>query len=350
MLTLILKNLYLFGISYFNFLVIFQIFFPSFIFLYECDFQTPFFNEGGCVDFCYPNILESHMCEVNNTLIKDQWLNNKITFININEVTYHLSDFCLTTKEELVLLLSSNEADFEGNRLFYIIKKTGRGFFSNGTDDTPLYLFQTPLNSKEETIIFPFKLNNTNDNKEYILAISSSDILEIYDINENKRNFTITFNDLYNKGIIYKESSIPTYIESGKNYYLGNLGQWKGSSSYSFYINKLSFNSLEAGNFHPLIKYKSFDAEENSQMVSCYKTEITSTYIICFYQEYMGDYIAIAFDENLEKVGEEIIKEDGYSYYFFKCVHFFDEVGAFGFFENEQFNFKFRSFNEELNS
>ena len=349
MCTLSLKNLHLFEISYLDFLVIFQIFFPSFIFAYECDFQTPFFYEGGCVSFCYPNDLESHICEVNNTLIKDQWLNNIITFININEVTYHLSDFCLTTKEELILLLSSNDEDFEGNRLFYNIKNNGRGFFSNGTDDTPLYLFQTTLNSKEETIIFPFKLNNTNDNKEYILAISSTNIFEIYDINENKRYFTKTFNDLYNKGIIYKESSIPTYIESGNNYYLGNLGQWRGSSGYSFYINKLSFNSLEADKFHPLIKYKSIDVDEDSYIVSCYKTEITRTYIICFYHEYSGNYKAIAFDENLEKLGEETIKEWGNSNYFFKCVHFFDEVGVFGYFENYQFNFKFKLFNEGNN-
>ena len=112
MCTLSLKNLHLFGISYLDFLVIFQIFFPSFIFPYECDFQVPFYSNGECVYSCYPNILENHMCELNNTKIKDQWLNNIITFININEVTYHLSDFCLTTKEELILLLSSNDDEF----------------------------------------------------------------------------------------------------------------------------------------------------------------------------------------------------------------------------------------------
>ena len=101
----------------------------------------------------------------------------------------------MTTNENLVLLASSNSDDYKGNRLFYIIKSNGRGFF---IDESPFYLFETEFNKKTNGFIFPIKLNNTNVNKEYILSISSNNILEIYDINGDSQNFySRSLNEIY---------------------------------------------------------------------------------------------------------------------------------------------------------
>ena len=73
-------------------------------------------------------------------------------------------------------------------------------------------------------------------------------------------------------------------------------------------------------------------------------------YIIYFYQNYLYAYKAIAYDDNLNILKDDNIYEDGQDEnYFFKCVHFIEEVGVFGFFnpEDNLFTFKFKLFNND---
>ena len=243
----------------------------------------------------------------------------------------------MTKNGNLILLASTNSDDYAGNRLFYIIKSNGRGNFING----PFYFFETGFNKKTNGIIIPIKLNNTNDDKEYILSISSNNNFELYDLNENRNVYTKSLHDIYNRDYVYTEGSISTYVELDKNYFFGFIGKY--GSNYNFYINKLSFISLEINSYSPLISYKIYSNSDESYVVSCYKT--VSNYIICYYQDYSSYYITIAFNELLDKKGENIILEHAYSNYFFKCIHFFEDTGAFSFFHKRKFYLKFKSFN-----
>ena len=336
------KNKYLYLFINFNILNIFKILFPLFTYSNECEISTPFSFNNSCIETCSADDIENHICTINNTIIKDQWLNNIIPLKNINDdILYDYVDISMTTNENLVLLASSNSDDYKGNRLFYIIKSNGRGFF---IDESPFYLFETEFNKKTNGFIFPIKLNNTNVNKEYILSISSNNILEIYDINGDSQNFySRSLNEIYNRDYLYIENSLSTFVEIDKNYYLGFIGKY--GSGYNFYMNKLSFSSVEINNYSPLISYEIFPNSEESYLVSCYKT--ISNYIICFYQDYSSHYIAIALDELLDKKGEVKILEHGSTKYFFKCTHFFEETGVFSYFRLGKIFLKFKSFNEE---
>jgi hypothetical protein len=78
-------------------------------------------------------------------------------------------------------------------------------------------------------------------------------------------------------------------------------------------------------------------------------------YIICFYQNQNYQYIIIAFDYNLNEKTKFIIYEgysdEGYENWFFKCVHFFDETGIFGYFDkNRVFTFQFKRYFDNNNT
>ena len=338
------KNYHYINLFYYLYiLLVFKIIFPSLFSSYECDFESPFLYNGDCISSCSPDYIENGICEVSNEKIKTQWFNNIKSFYNYNnnnEIMYDYVDICTTTNENLVLLGSSSIEEYKGNRILYILKENGRGFFMNDNNETPFHLFQTSLEMKTNGKIYSIKLN-TNDDKEYIISISPNNIFEIYDIYNNGYN-SIPLTTLFGKEYYYQD--ISAFIESGNNYFFGFIGKY--GNNYHFYINKLSFSSIDLDKYSPIISSKSCDSS-SSKIVSCYQTELK--YIICFYQNYLNIYNVIAYDENtLNVLKEETIYDKGQNVdYFFKCVHFVREVGAFCFYSHEDncFIFKFKSFN-----
>ena len=181
--------------------------------------------------------------------------------------------------------------------------------------------------------------NNTNDDREYIASISSSNMFEIYDINPNRnRNYNKTLDVLFKRKNYYK--NISTFIELDNNYYFGFVGK-DDSDSFLLYLYKLSFSSIDIDNVSPLITSKSIQSLY-SKIVSCYKTELK--YIICFYLINTNKkYKIMAFEhQKLDIKGSFIFaQENKEENYFFKCVHYFEEVGAFAIFNPEKRSFTF---------
>ena len=322
------------------------IFFKIIVLTNQCSFEAPFLYQSNCLnqDDCPYEYIENGICEIDNNLIKTQWLNNIITFNNDNNngIKYYYVDICTTTDGNLVLLSSSSIEEYKGNRIFYIIKEDGRGYFiNNENDESPFYLYETFLDFKTNGNIFSIKLNNNNNDKEYIISISPNNFFEIYDIN-NKIYYNNTFDKLFG---IDSYQNISAYIGSENNYYLSFIGK---SGFYNhFYINKLNFSSIEIDNSSPNIINKYY-LSSNSKIVSCYKTELK--YIVCFYQTENYIYRIIAFDQNLKFLNyENICEEMQEEAYFFKCVHYIGEAGAFGFYnrENGFFTFKFKLLNND---
>ena len=80
-----------------------------------------------------------------------------------------------------------------GKRIFFGLKKNGRYFFNNKTEETPFYLFiaeieNESLGKKYESEIFIAKINEGEDKeKEYIVSIGKgSDYAELYDFDNNR--------------------------------------------------------------------------------------------------------------------------------------------------------------------
>ena len=335
------KHNYFYLFFYLYILIVLNLIVPLLLSPNECDIETPFLYKGKCTSAinCPPDYIENGTCEINNEIIKVQWLNNIIHFNNYNDIKIKsdYADIITTSNGNLVLLTSGWVDQHNGKRLFYILKKDGKGYFINENDETPFYLVENLLDIKNNGNFYSIKLNNTNEDKEYIISISSNNNLDIYDFN-GRIYYSKSLNELYSRDYYYQD--ISTFVESEKNYFFGFIG--KNEDKYSFIINKLNFNSTDMNNISPIISYNNYKSS-NSRIVSCYKTE--QKYIICFYQNENYIYEIIVFNENLDLITNDgIYQEKKRDNYFFKCVHFFKEVGVFSFFNSEDrlFIFKFK--------
>ena len=208
----------------------------------------------------------------------------------------------------------------------YILKEDGREYF---IDEFPVILFDNLLSPKKHGNIFTIKLNNTINNKEYLISISPNNTFELYDI-EKKHVYEKSMKDLFGSNDFYQFTS--AFIELGNySYCLAMMASFE-SNSY-LYLYKLSFQSIDITEVSPIISYEKYSSSQ-ARMVSCYKTKLN--YIICFYQTRTYNYKAIAFNNNLEFITTGIItSEKKEESMFFKCVHYFEETGAFAYFNSE---------------
>ena len=117
-----------------------------------------------------------------------------------------------------------------------------------------------------------------------------------------------------------------------------NASEFQQGEQYNyFFIKKGYFNSLDIENNNPIFETQKSDTTD-AKISSCYET--SNNYIVCFYQNKEYKYIMIVYDYDLnEKANIEIaegISSYGYDFLFFKCVHFFENTGAFGYFNNDK--------------
>ena len=181
------KHNYFYLFFYLYILIVLNFIVPLLLLPNECDIETPFLYKGKCTSAinCPPDYIENGTCEINNEIIKVQWLNNIIHFNNYNDIKIKsdYADIITTSNGNLILLTSSSVDQHNGKRLFYILKKDGRGYFINENGETPFYLVENLLDIKNNGNNYSIKLNNTNEDKEYITSISSNNNLDIYDFN-----------------------------------------------------------------------------------------------------------------------------------------------------------------------
>ena len=126
-----------------------------------------------------------------------------------DEKNYMKGQFAVNSKGDIII-----EYSIEGSRLFYGIKKNGKGFF-NGK-----YIKKLQLNNKvryESQNIF-ISLNNNNDNNiEYLLNFGANDTaVELFNFEENiDQNYIIkTPNEVLGNSIF---SYVNSLIELNNN-------------------------------------------------------------------------------------------------------------------------------------
>ena len=117
-----------------------------------------------------------------------------------------------------------------------------------------------------------------------------------------------------------------------------NASEFQQGEQYNyFFIKKGYFNSLDIENNNPIFETQKSDTTD-AKISSCYET--SNNYIVCFYQNKEYKYIMKVYDYDInEKANIEIaegISSYGYDFLFFKCVHFFENTGAFGYFNNDK--------------
>ena len=101
------------------------------IILNSCNREKPILHEGICESlFCSVDQYSSGECEIDNDIIKTQWLNNVILIGN-EYATYTLLG--KYSNGDIVIFVEDNA--LSPHRFFYGLKKNGRPLFTDTNND-----------------------------------------------------------------------------------------------------------------------------------------------------------------------------------------------------------------------
>ena len=306
--------------------------------LNSCDRETPILHGGICDSlFCSEDQYSSGECEINNDIIKTQWLNNVI-FIGNEYSTFTL--FGRYSNGDILIFVEDNA--YSPHRFFYGLKKNGRPLFTDTNNDETPYISMVSENTNTDNYLKEGCIITTNsDNKEYFLSIGKgTHYAELYDFENNK---------IYSKKVdalagafIYNTIGFSMNRQEENNGYSFLLGSiiykyHDRKNSYSFILQKYVINSKESlENDSDLLKYTTSELTDLSLFVSCFETTLKN--IVCFYSnatkidnQWYKNYIIIAYDSNLleKNIIKEILATETEFTLFFKCLHIKDEAGLF---------------------
>ena len=318
----------------------------------ECDRNSPFLFNDVCVQSCEKENINSKLCIIDNKIIKSQYLNNIIYFKEDNLMYFNIE---VSENNNLYYEVSSYPAT--NSRYFYILNHEGYGLLNR---ENPLYYIEINDPStlgRYESNIFSFHLLSSTDDREYLISISKGDqLMEIYDFYLNKFYFKQT-KEVFPE-ILYIFTIVGTHLKLKNNkntYIIGLLGAEYSNSfpTYYFFLIKVNFTSLDITNNNLSLNTQKAKCSQ-ATIISCYET--SSEFIVCFFQNLELKYIMIVYDYNLiEKKSITIaegIEKEGYDQLFFKCIHFFEDTGVFGYFNNDDnpiFLLQFKTYSKNDN-
>ena len=322
----------------------------------NCSRENPFLKEDTCVLFCSIDEIYQNICKIQNMVIKTQFLNN---IISIGDEDFVYPNVVTSENNNLYFITSS----YQGSNLrkIYILNHEGYGYYNRTNPFININIDDPSEIGRFDSEILIIKLSLENDNKEYLLSINKvSKYVELYDLYEKK----IYFNNIKETFCFSSYTSpfagthIKLYSNENKNIYLiGFLSQEnnsQGEHEYYFFLKKVSFSSLDIKSNLTIFETQKMKSSQSERM-SCYQT--SKNFIICFFNNPNYEYIMVVYSDDLIEKTKIVIAQgtssDFYYKLFFKCIHFFEEVGAFGYFTNDDnpiIAFQFKQYSDENNS
>ena len=307
--------------------------------------NNPFLLNNNCVDSCEMG----DICTIDNEIIKTQYLNNIIYFKNESLIFFSIE---VSENNNLYYIVS----DFPQSnvREFYMLDNEGYGLFNKNNPNYRIEINDPANSGRFEADIFTFHLQSNTDNKEYLISISKSDqLMEIYDFYLNKIYFKRTM-DVFDTVNIFHLVGAHIKLKKNANTYIIGIcaSEFVDSVKYDyFYLQKGNFNSLNIANNIPIFNSQKAECSE-AAIISCYET--SSNFIVCFYQNKEFKYKMIVYDSDLREKTNTVIAEciSNDILLFFKCIHFFENTGVFGYFNNDEnpiIIFKFKKYINENN-
>ena len=304
-----------------------------------CSIYNPLLIDGQCtIQYCSKELLDSNKCQVNNTIIKTQWLNN---IIIIGDILFRYINFASYSNGDMVV--ETTQYPQNAYRMFYGLKKNGRPLFINKTtnEETPYYTTQVTGQEnkhfgKTEAVAEVIKFSEVGNGKEYFFSISKLDCYgEIFDFeNDIMYNKSVTTFSKYKYTITYRHAFVPYKTpSSGSYFYL--FGFIKSDDSTTFKNASVVLQKMRFKSYTDFPRKNTYISISNAYgyIVSCFQTE--KEIFICFYLTTSnGKYYY-----NLIKVEGDLSNNVTYSFEssytssielnFYKCVHLKGEVGAF---------------------
>ena len=323
----------------------------------ECSNRDyPYLFNGECIQSCEEEKINSNLCILDNEIIKAQYLNNIISFKE-EKVLY--LNFEVSENNNLYFFLS--EYPKTNVRIIYMLNNEGYGLLNKNDPIYNITIDETNTSpvGRFEADIFTFHLlSDTDNNREYLISITkASQYMEIYDFNLNNVYYKVT-KEFF--GLSSITTIVGTHIKlmnKNNNYLIGLLssegGSVFGGGTPYFFLEKGNFSTLDISNSNDVFDSQKVKSTE-SKIISCYET--LSNFIVCFYKNPQYKYTMIVYDYNLiEKLNTTIAEGNNNNDIFFKCIHFFENTGVFGYFSNDEnpiiiFQFKKYINNNEQNS
>ena len=214
----------------------------------ECQKDSPFRKYNQCTsEPCLKVELDSNNCYINNTIIKNQWLNNIITF---GELTFRYINIASYYNGDMVVETTS--CPEMNKRIFFGLKQNGRPFFNNKINmEETLYYSNDIINKENDNTIGQYEsigiIVRHNDTKgEYYLSLP-----KLYD---NAELFDFSNDNIYYKPILRFASFVEVHSLRHSFFPLTNrnnpydsyylfcfVGQYSGQSTESIFIQKHIF-------------------------------------------------------------------------------------------------------------
>lgn len=280
---------------------------------------------GTCAStYCSSQQFSLNLCSIDNEIIKTQWLNN---IIILKEEKLKYFDFILSPDGDF--LFYSHPSPSNNKRIFYGLKKNGRYYFKdeNNNEEIPIFNLTTDINKGNKADSFN-SFFIANNGKKLILSLSNQDSYsEVFDL-DGKKIYSKTTNNLFNcisfnirSNLIFLEGSENTFIYS----YLGDI------NNFSAFLIKFQLNiNCDNNDFSIIEKKKATNNPIAGEMISSFQTK--QNRIICFYikKNENNNYHIAVYDNNLSYLNQENIIYDQINIsFFFSCIYYEGEAGAF---------------------
>ena len=311
----------------------------------SCDERDyPIYKNGKCQSiYCTESEFKNNICLIENEIIKTQWLNNIIVF---DEYNYRFTNKVINDEGDFILITSPQY--YNGNRLFYILKKNGAFYFKND-DNTELSTKIIVVKDGDSpslrsfSQVFFIKLNNNtffNTSKQFLVSISSYfGYFELYDLEDENLlvsqlpvlNFTEHLIGTFRDSIIELPNNeyLYTFIgQKGDNFFL----YFQKYSFYDIFLNKENINEKCS------IKTKERTTIWFARMLSSFRMDEDT--IVLFYYDPQRDMRIELLDKNLNNISYKIVDNanvtDDLNGLFFKGIYFSENIGIFVYYINEQ--------------
>ena len=290
--------------------------------IFECTKDKPILISKECkLEYCTKKQFESKECIINNTVIKNQWLNN---IIFIGDKYYSYINFATYSKGDMVVETTSSQP----KRIFYGIKQNGRPYFTNKTDNTETsyyYIYFTDENIGQyeaDGIII-----NPNDENEYYFSVSgNTSNAEIFDFNKDIIYYKQSNNFVSSKKIISLRNAFFRLNNINNSCFFGFIADEDGSSNIYFQKHQINILNNFKDTDTKIDELKELNAYGKG--VSC--TQSSSGLIYCLFMDIYEEEKSLnlaKYESNFTgkisiAIGEDIYDDN----IFLKCILLKDEV------------------------
>ena len=285
--------------------------------------------------FLHINSKDISKCSIENGLTNKTCFNNLIHLDN-----YSSGQFAGDKNGNMFILYSGSNSDNKANRTFYVLKKDGTNYFSDGFQKVIQIIPEGSAEGRNESrIIFI----SPPEDKQYLFSTSAGEpsltLTELYNIGENEITSSSSKNtkDFWN----INEEEISSYQYSLIKVPNNNIYFFAFAQQENIILIKFKFTSQNLNNYHE-IKNITLNDNCNNRIISFFLMEQHNILVLFYVKEIdycdygwcfpVAIYSRTLYNDNLEKKNEqqggnwEINLGDEV---FFKGIYLKDNYAAF---------------------